>query len=86
MTGTAQLAAHTHLPAFKVAAVIAYAGLLPTWILVAIRIGQNRFVVMVFISMSLDTASTVKPAAISGGAATGRHSEAGRMRERTAPA
>ncbi len=37
VTGTAQLAAHTHLPAFRVAAVIAYAGLLLTWVLVAVR-------------------------------------------------
>jgi C4-dicarboxylate transporter/malic acid transport protein len=37
VTGTAQLAAHTHLPAFKVAAAIAYAGLLFTWLLVAVR-------------------------------------------------
>ncbi|BBZ32394.1 C4-dicarboxylate ABC transporter [Mycolicibacterium confluentis] len=37
VTGTTQLAAHTHLPAFKVAAVAAYAGLLSTWILVATR-------------------------------------------------
>lgn len=37
VTGTSQLAAHTHLPAFKVAAAIAYAGLLFTWLLVAVR-------------------------------------------------
>ena len=37
VTGTTQLAQHTHLPAFKVAAVIAYVGLLCTWILVASR-------------------------------------------------
>lgn len=37
VTGTAQLAVHTGLPAFKVAAVAAYVGLLSTWILVAIR-------------------------------------------------
>ena len=37
VTGTTQLASHTHLPAFKVAAVIAYVGLLSTWVLVAIR-------------------------------------------------
>jgi C4-dicarboxylate transporter/malic acid transport protein len=37
VTGTAQLAAHTHLPAFRVAAAIAYAGLLFTWVLVAVR-------------------------------------------------
>jgi C4-dicarboxylate transporter/malic acid transport protein len=37
VTGTSQLAAHTHLPAFKAAAAIAYAGLLFTWLLVAAR-------------------------------------------------
>jgi C4-dicarboxylate transporter/malic acid transport protein len=37
VTGTTQLAVHTHLPAFKVAAVVAYAGLLFTWCLVAVR-------------------------------------------------
>ncbi len=37
VTGTTQLAAHTGLPAFRVAACIAYAGLLSTWLLVAIR-------------------------------------------------
>ena len=37
VTGTAQLAVHTDLPAFRVAAVVAYAGLLATWGLVAVR-------------------------------------------------
>jgi hypothetical protein len=37
VTGTSQLAAHTHLPAFKVAAAIAYTGMLFTWLLVAVR-------------------------------------------------
>ncbi|SPM40178.1 Tellurite resistance protein TehA and related permeases [Mycobacterium numidiamassiliense] len=41
VTGTAQLAAHTHLPAFKVAAALAYAGLLFTWLLVAIRTARG---------------------------------------------
>jgi C4-dicarboxylate transporter/malic acid transport protein len=41
VTGTSQLAVHTHLPAFKVAAAIAYAGLLSTWILVAIRTARG---------------------------------------------
>jgi C4-dicarboxylate transporter/malic acid transport protein len=41
VTGTAQLAAHTHLPAFKVAAVIAYAGLLFTWLLVGVRTARG---------------------------------------------
>jgi tellurite resistance protein TehA-like permease len=36
VTGTAQLAVHTGLPAFRVAAAIAYAGLLCTWGLVAV--------------------------------------------------
>ncbi|MCH9669434.1 MAG: TDT family transporter [Actinomycetia bacterium] len=37
VTGTTQLALHTGLPAFRVAATIAYVGLLGTWILVAVR-------------------------------------------------
>lgn len=37
VTGTTQLAVHTGLPAFKVAALIAYVGLLITWLLVASR-------------------------------------------------
>ena len=37
VTGTTQLALHTGLPAFKIAAAIAYAALLSTWILVAVR-------------------------------------------------
>jgi C4-dicarboxylate transporter/malic acid transport protein len=37
VTGTTQLAVHTDLPAFRVAAVVAYAGLLATWGLVAVR-------------------------------------------------
>jgi C4-dicarboxylate transporter/malic acid transport protein len=37
VTGTTQLAVHTHLPAFKIAAALAYAGLLCTWVLVAVR-------------------------------------------------
>jgi len=41
VTGTAQLAAHTHLPAFRAAAAIAYAGLLFTWILVAARTARG---------------------------------------------
>ena len=41
VTGTTQLALHTHLPAFRVAAVIAYAGLLFTWILVAVRTARG---------------------------------------------
>lgn len=41
VTGTSQLAAHTHLPAFKVAAAIAYSGLLLTWILVTVRTARG---------------------------------------------
>ena len=37
VTGTSQLAAHTGLPAFRVAAVVAYVFLLCTWALVAVR-------------------------------------------------
>jgi tellurite resistance protein TehA-like permease len=37
VTGTTQLAVHTGLPAFRVAAAVAYVGLLGTWILVAVR-------------------------------------------------
>ncbi len=41
VTGTSQLAGHSHLPAFKVAAVIAYAGLLFTWLLVTVRTARG---------------------------------------------
>jgi len=41
VTGTAQLAAHTHLPAFRVAAGVAYLGLLFTWMLVAARTARG---------------------------------------------
>ena len=41
VTGTTQLAAHTGLAAFRVAAVIAYAGLLGTWLLVAVRTARG---------------------------------------------
>lgn len=41
VTGTSQLAAHTHLPAFKVAAGVAYLGLLLTWILVTVRTARG---------------------------------------------
>src|ERR1700742_1549794 len=41
VTGTAQLAAHTHLPAFKVPAALAYAALLFTWLLVGIRTARG---------------------------------------------
>lgn len=39
--GARQHRAHSHLPAFKVAAVIAYTGLLFTWLLVAVRTGKG---------------------------------------------
>ncbi|OSC31346.1 C4-dicarboxylate ABC transporter [Mycobacterium vulneris] len=41
VTGTSQLAGHTHLPAFRVAAAIAYAGLLFTWLLVTVRTARG---------------------------------------------
>jgi tellurite resistance protein TehA-like permease len=41
VTGTTQLAVHTGLPAFRVAAAIAYAGLLCTWGLVAVRTARG---------------------------------------------
>jgi C4-dicarboxylate transporter/malic acid transport protein len=41
VTGTTQLAVHTGLPAFRVAAVIAYVGLLGTWVLVAVRTARG---------------------------------------------
>jgi C4-dicarboxylate transporter/malic acid transport protein len=41
VTGTTQLAVHTGLPAFRVAAVIAYVGLLCTWGLVAVRTARG---------------------------------------------
>ncbi|WP_445166459.1 TDT family transporter [Mycolicibacterium sp. Dal123E01] len=41
VTGTTQLAVHSHLPAFKFAAVAAYFGLLSTWLLVAIRTARG---------------------------------------------
>src|ERR1700743_432347 len=40
-TGTAQPRAHPHLPAFRVAAAIAYTGLLLTWLLVAVRTARG---------------------------------------------
>jgi tellurite resistance protein TehA-like permease len=41
VTGTSQLAGHSHLPAFRVAAAIAYAGLLFTWLLVTVRTARG---------------------------------------------
>jgi tellurite resistance protein TehA-like permease len=41
VTGTTQLAMHTGLTAFRVAAVVAYVCLLSTWILVAIRTARG---------------------------------------------
>jgi C4-dicarboxylate transporter/malic acid transport protein len=41
VTGTTQLAVHTGLPAFRVAAAIAYVGLLSTWGLVAVRTARG---------------------------------------------
>ncbi len=41
VTGTTQLAVHTGLPAFRVAAVIAYTGLLCTWLVVGFRTARG---------------------------------------------
>lgn len=41
VTGTTQLAIHTGLPAFRVAAAIAYVGLLSAWGLVAVRTARG---------------------------------------------
>lgn len=41
VTGTTQLAVHTGLPAFRVAALLAYIGLLGTWALVAVRTARG---------------------------------------------
>ena len=41
VTGTTQLAVHTGLPAFRIAAVVAYSGLLGTWLLVAVRTARG---------------------------------------------
>ena len=41
VTGTTQMAVHTGLPVFKVAAAIAYIGLLSTWLLVAFRTARG---------------------------------------------
>jgi tellurite resistance protein TehA-like permease len=41
VTGTTQLAVHTGLPAFEVAAAAAYLGLLATWLLVAVRTARG---------------------------------------------
>ncbi|GAA2549972.1 TDT family transporter [Mycolicibacterium diernhoferi] len=41
VTGTTQLALHTGLPAFEVAAIAAYCGLLCTWALVAVRTARG---------------------------------------------
>jgi C4-dicarboxylate transporter/malic acid transport protein len=41
VTGTTQLAVHTGLPAFRIAAAVAYIGLLATWILVTVRTARG---------------------------------------------
>ena len=43
VTGTTQLALHTDLPAFRGAAVVAYALLLSAWLIVAIRTGLGSY-------------------------------------------
>ena len=41
VTGTTQLAIHTGLPAFKVVAVLAYTGLLTSWLVVSVRTARG---------------------------------------------
>ena len=41
VTGTTQLAVHTGLPAFRVAAVIAYGALAAAWIVVGVRTAKG---------------------------------------------
>jgi tellurite resistance protein TehA-like permease len=41
VTGTTQLAVHTGLPVFKAVALIAYACLIGTWLLVAVRTARG---------------------------------------------
>jgi C4-dicarboxylate transporter/malic acid transport protein len=48
VTGTTQLAVHTQLPAFRVAAAAAYVGLLSTWLLVAVRTGRGSLTGILF--------------------------------------
>jgi tellurite resistance protein TehA-like permease len=54
VTGTTQLAVHTGLPSFRVAAAIAYVGLLSTWCLVAVRTFRGGLRGNIFAAPSAD--------------------------------
>ncbi|MCV7281586.1 TDT family transporter [Mycolicibacterium flavescens] len=54
VTGTTQLAKHTGLPAFAVAAAIAYVGLLGTWALVAVRTARHSVGGALFVAPGSD--------------------------------
>jgi C4-dicarboxylate transporter/malic acid transport protein len=68
VTGTTQLAVHTGLPAFRVAAAIAYVGLLGTWCLVAVQTFRGGLRGNIFAPPSQDPIKAKKdpPAALSG--------------------
>ena len=68
VTGTTQLAVHTGLPAFGVAAAIAYVGLLGTWCLVAVQTFRGGLRGNIFAPPSQDPIKAKKdpPAALSG--------------------
>lgn len=72
VTGTTQLAMHTGLPAFRVAAAIAYIGLLGTWCLVAIRTFRGGVRGNIFAPPSQDPVKAYKdpPAATSASTTT----------------
>jgi tellurite resistance protein TehA-like permease len=67
VTGTTQLAVHTGLPSFRVAAAIAYVGLLTTWCLVAARTFRGGLRGNIFAPPSSDAIKAKKdpPAATS---------------------
>jgi C4-dicarboxylate transporter/malic acid transport protein len=67
VTGTTQLAIHTGLPSFRVAAAIAYLGLLATWCLVAVRTFRGGLRGNIFAPPSADPIKAKKdpPAATS---------------------
>ena len=67
VTGTTQLAVHTGLPSFRVAAAIAYLGLLGTWCLVAVRTFRGGMRGNIFAPPSADPIKAKKdpPAALS---------------------
>ena len=60
VTGTTQLAVHTGLPAFRVAATIAYVGLLSTWCLVAVRTFRGGMQGNIFAPPSQDPVKAYK--------------------------